>query len=918
MNGWRIKHRLLALSLLPAVVVGIVLTGYWTLVKIQELDARMVARGNTIVGFLAPAAEYGVISGNRAYLRSASTRVRDEPDLISIRISDAQGNLLYTHVRDPQPPRHLHALSALLFGHSIRQFEAPIVITILEDFDRIASFGEPESRQPPRVIGHVSVSLSTIPTAVIQTEWILRSVGLIVLLLGITALVVYRLERPLSLPLEDMAETVHRIGRGDMNARVDPGTGSGELAMLADGINSMADNIRRAHGRLAERVQSATRDLQEQLKLIDRKNRELTLARTQAEEANQKKSRLLASISHELRTPLSAIQGYTELLAQHGQLDEQQESWLSIINASSRDTLKLVNDLLDVSRLESGRISIRRSQFDLGQCLTEVIGICRRSAHGRTVDVTLIMDPETPTCISSDNLRFKQVITNILSNAIKFTLDGRVTVHTGLRQSEARRQLEVCVRDYGPGIDPDELPRIFEPFFQSRHPHIERHSGAGLGLSITRGIVHLLGGQILVDSAPGTGSLFTLLFPVTDSDVPLPCPPLPNSVSHVAVWGDDPEILRALQHTLRIMHLTVHTCRDADEYLAQLGARPQGIGIIWIREFSPHELETLRRHTPELARTLLARSISLGERLTVELGELGAQLIPLTVSAAALNRAIQTLIRPGVATTKPGRTTAGTPTSRLRNHRFLVADDNEVNRRLLAEFIQRHGGEVVQARDGNEAVVAYIENQPELVFMDVHMPGKDGIAALEEIRTTDPSAHVVAVTADLRPETHIALLQHGFDQVLYKPVSESDILGCVEGTPPLHRSRRSANDARETGQPVHDEVVALQRAGGNPQLARDMLQMLLRDVERVCLQMTEDAPRGEALLELVHRIHGGARYCGTLRLAARSQALESALKSGFEAPVSSLQTAWIEEMDSLLAQRTVLMDSLERLANRAE
>lgn len=914
MGNWRIKHHLLALTLLPAVLVGVVLMVYWTAIKIQHIEADMVTRGNTIVGFLAPAAEYGVISGNRSFLRSASRRVRDEPNLISIRISDESGNLLYTYVQDPQPSGPLHGLSGMLFGHGIRHFEAPITLSSLEDFERIAGFGEVESEQPARVIGHVTVSLSTIPTAVTQTEWILRSLVIIVVLLGITALVVYRLERSLSLPLEAMVETVHRIGRGDLQARAEV-RGGGELGVLADGINNMVDNIQRAQTRMSERIQSAIDDLQGQLRLIDQKNRELTLARAEADEANLKKSRLLASISHELRTPLSAIQGYTELLAQYGQLGEQEKGWLAVINTSSRDTLKLVNDLLDVSRLESGRISIHRSQFDLGQCLSEVIGICRRSSHGRQVDVTLIMDPETPTCVSTDNLRFKQVITNILSNALKYTRDGRVSVHCGLRQSEGRRQLEICVRDNGPGIEPEDLPHIFEPFFQSRNPATAGHSGAGLGLGITRGIVQLLGGQILVDSAPGAGSLFTILLPLTDSDVPLPSPPLPHSVGEVAVWCEEPDIRRALLQCLRVMHLAVHTCRDLNEYLARLRSHSRSVGVIWVPRLSPEDVESLQRHSPELARTLLARSVALGEEITGSLSALGAHLIPLTLSVPALNRAVQTLFRPGGAganEAKVHETDSAHP--RLEGRRFLVADDNAVNRRLLSEFIRRHGGLVRQAEDGNEAVRAYAESQPDLVFMDVHMPGKDGIAALEEIRGADPSARIVAVTADLRPETHIALLQHGFNHVLYKPISERDILGCVEDAPPRKRSRRSRGGARGTGQPVHDEATALERAGGNPQLARDMLHMLLGDVERVSQQMRDHHPGRDALLELVHRIHGGARYCGTLRLAARSQTLESAIRDGVDEPLGELEAAWIEEMDTLLAQRDALLASLERRA----
>ncbi|OOG27241.1 hybrid sensor histidine kinase/response regulator [Thioalkalivibrio denitrificans] len=911
LHSWRIKHRLLALALVPAVAVGTALTVYWSIIKVQEIESRLETRGNTIAGFLAPAMEYGVISGNRAYLRAASHRAREEPDLVSVRVADDQGNLLYTYVQDRRPDSRLHDLSGLLFGHGVRAFEAPITLTRLVDYEAMGASPAVPAPGPDRVIGHVTVTLSTVPTAIAQTEWILRSLLIVAVLLAATAFMVRLASRPLSRPLEEMADVVNRIGRGELDVQADSRAG-GELGRLAEGINGMARNIRRSHVRMTERIQASTRDIQEQLKLVDEKNRALSMARTQADEANLKKSRLLASISHELRTPLSAIQGYTELLSQHGNLDAQQQSWLNIINNSSRDTLKLVNDLLDVSRLESGRINIRKTRFDLGQCLSEVIGICRRTRRGHSVDVTLLIDPDVPAIITSDKLRFKQVITNILSNAIRYTLDGRVHMHTRLRRSGERRQLEIGVRDFGPGIDPRDLPHIFEPFFQSSQPGAVAQGGTGLGLSITRGIVNLLGGQVHVESTQGTGSVFTVSLPVSDADVPLPTPPLPVSVSDVAVWCDDPEMRRAIVRTLEVLRLSPHACHDLADYLKYLGTRAHALGIVWVREMTAGEAATLKAHPPELARTLLARGIGIGERLVHDLAAQGAHPIPLTLSVASIHRAVHELTRPaspaGAQKRRPGTKDSG---NRLEGLSFLVADDNAVNRRLLTEFVQRHGGLVTQATDGFAAVSAYREKRPDLVLMDVHMPGKDGIGALEDIRAFDDAARIVAVTADLRPETHIALLQTGFDHVLYKPVSESDLLECVEGPPEgAPQSRRRAPVEFDSTQPIHDEDIALQRAGGNPRLARDMLQMLVSDVERVQAQISESPVQGEALLEMVHRIHGGARYCGTLRLAACSQALEMALKGGQTERAGNLQGAWLAEMDALLEQADDLLESL--------
>ncbi|HSP00842.1 MAG TPA: Hpt domain-containing protein, partial [Thioalkalivibrio sp.] len=190
------------------------------------------------------------------------------------------------------------------------------------------------------------------------------------------------------------------------------------------------------------------------------------------------------------------------------------------------------------------------------------------------------------------------------------------------------------------------------------------------------------------------------------------------------------------------------------------------------------------------------------------------------------------------------------------------------------------------------------------------------IEAMTEIRAEDPAARVVAVTADARPEMHIALLQQGFDQVLSKPISESDILHCVDqhNRPVRLSSRRDADEHRDVPHPIHDEVLALQRAGGNSQLARDMLLMLIRDAEKALTQLDQETPENEELLDLEDRSNGGARYCGTPRLSARSQNLEAALRDGREGDVPALLGDWKKELQTLVQGRNSLLETLEKLS----
>jgi two-component system sensor histidine kinase BarA len=366
--------------------------------------------------------------------------------------------------------------------------------------------------------------------------------------------------------------------------------------------------------------------------------------------------------------------------------------------------------------------------------------------------------------------------------------------------------------------------------------------------------------------------------------------------------------------TLRVLNLGTRVGNSLDDYMHQLDLNPQGIGIIWVRDLFSEDLDTLRLHPSLLARTLIARNSLMSEENQASLLAHGARFMPLTLSIHSLNQAIQRRLRPGTASRDAEDEIAG-DAPQLTGLRFLVADDNAVNRRLLAEIIHQQGAEVRQVEDGASAVETYHQDAPDVVLMDVHMPVKDGIQALQEIRAEDPTARIVAVTADARPEMHISLLQQGFDQVLAKPISEQDLLECVQSNHQAGRraSRRNIDPARDMPQPVHDPVLALQRAGGNPQLARDMLDMLIRDAQKALDQIRDASLGNDALLELVHRIHGGSRYCGTPRLNTRSQALESALSDGRLDDVPALLEVWKEELQTLSEQGDTLLKDLDVL-----
>ncbi|MBK1673118.1 hypothetical protein CKO35_07320 [Ectothiorhodospira shaposhnikovii] len=903
MTQWRIRYRVLTLSLLPTLLVAIVLTIYWGSVKVMELEAQTRERGETLVAFLGPAAEYGIISGNQAYLDAITAKAKAQPDVASILIQDHQGNLIYAyenHHGQGDIPHWKYRFATRLFPEKSALFHQDILLSALDLRDLPMPEGTGSSMQDPRLIGSVQISLSNLHTSVQQFQWMLQSVALIILIVIGILMIIPRWTLSLSRPLERIAATVTQIQQGDLAARSRVRAG-GEIGTLQKGINSMAESIERSHQLMIDRINAATVTLREKLDLIDEKNQALTAAHERAELINQRKTRFLASISHELRTPLSAIKGYSELLCQHGSLDEQERQWVNVIEDASRDSLKLVNDLLDISRIEAGTVAIHHTRFDLRQMLQEVIGLCRKGSGRQNVDITLLMHPATPSWITSDPLRIKQLLTNVMTNAVKFTGNNHVILRVG-PHPDAQGILSLSVEDFGPGIEKEYLDQIFEPFYQIRKNEHALQVGSGLGLSIARGLVSVLSGELVVDSEPGEGCIFHLHLPVMGGPVHPPrschdiCP------EGVILLTDDAEVRFIARSHLEMLGLDVTSVQRASAFLKGLESTSGTIGLIWLREPYQELIETIIRHEHLARRVILTAFITIPETLLQQLRRQGVLLIPPFLTLDMLQAHLERRLRVGPNNGALEPTDDNSPRNEsLSGLRVLVADDNATNRRLLCEFVLNCGARVDEAENGEQAMYQYLTSYHDLILMDMHMPVMDGMTALLEIRRQDPGARIIAVTADARQSVHQRLMTTGFDHVLTKPASQSDIRDCLtrfpRDLPATPAPAQSVNTAL-----THDPERALRMAGGSAELAHELATLFFRDLKRARQQLKDSGLKRQILLKLAHQLKGASRYCATPRLETAASALESALRDGRETSIPRLRLALLTEVEDLLSR----------------
>lgn len=505
-----IRSRVLLLALIPMLVLATILGSYFTYTRLSDNSERLADRGRLIAGLMASAGEFGVISGNRYQLQVLSQQaLRSYPEVRDILFYDDKFNLLYRSGRfdvalSPDGP-------ALQQNDQHWKFLSPIFSSALL-FDN-----NPElmlhSLEPIQV-GWVGVVLSTEPYSATQREMLISSLLLIAAGILVTAIVASRFGLSITRPIQALSQVVERLEAGHLNTRAATTRASGELGLLARGINRMAARIQMSSRDLERQVHKATRQLTTTLRHLERQNEDLNEARQQAEAANRTKDEFLARMSHELRTPLTSVLGFAQLL-QHTQQTPDQQQYCRIINQTSTLLLTIIDDILDFSRLQSNAIQLEQIPFSLRECLLNLIDMQAPMAREKGLELKVELDDKLPAGLVGDPTRLAQILTNLLSNAIKFTDTGQVRLIARAECHAQRCLLHIEVSDTGIGISQERQHNLFKAFSQADNSISRRYGGSGLGLVIAHHLAYLMGGQLNLTSRPneGTQVLLTLNLP---------------------------------------------------------------------------------------------------------------------------------------------------------------------------------------------------------------------------------------------------------------------------------------------------------------------------------------------------------------------------------------------------------------------
>jgi two-component system sensor histidine kinase BarA len=901
-----LKDWVILLTIIPTTLISFGLAGYFSYSRAMELNSFLEQRSKSIIEPIAIASKDALLEKNRDKLRKLiSFTHRNQSDIVKsivIFTDDNQvvvtsayhsdtnllrltaGNDLPSHTSVEHTPDYLIFRTPIIDEYFNTTPNIP-----LETTNR---FIEPiRQNNKPQTLGYIAVQVDKSRFQFQQQSQFIIAFAFALLGTLISTILALRLIRKVTKPINSMVLAIERIREGKLASRVS-GQLIGELNFLKNGINAMAQSLDSYQNEMQASIDQATVDLRESLEQFEIQNVELSISKRKAQDANKVKSEFLANMSHELRTPLNGVIGFTRQVLK-SRLTDNQRDYLQTIDSSANNLLNIINDILDFSKLDAGKMVIESIPFSLKDSIDEALTLLAPAAHIKDIELSIDLPPTLPDSLIGDTMRIKQIVTNLISNAIKFTPEGCVSVDISSEQvNDKEITLKITVNDTGIGMTSAQQKTIFDAFTQADQSITRLYGGTGLGLVICKRLAQEMNGDVGFSSEKNQGSSFWFTFQCTMNEIPL-ISSLDNqhlANKTVLYFEENDHTRNATKKILKHWEMQV-TALNNKHQLSQLVTH--GLTTKQLFDYALIGHNQTSTALSELKKTI-AQVVPISNNIHIALNSNSTSLQEALIASGAndciskpitynmLEQTLQPLIQNISASQVIKQTTLPI--------KVLAVDDNEANLKLIKALLLEQVSEVIVAHNGMSAIELCQAERFSLIFMDIQMPIMDGISALKEIKklANNSTTPIIAVTAHALSGEKEKLYQQGFNAYMTKPIDESMLRHIIyeycefSVVSQSNHTDISIQANLSSAAEVFDVDLALKRSANNKELAKEMLIGLVDSLPKTSDSIREAIGNNKIsdVKRLIHKLNGACCYTGTQNLSKVINQLETQLKNG--------------------------------------